>query len=74
MLIMSKKIVYKESLKRAIRNHEKRPSEDGVKKLQEGITEITDQIIEDAAELTEHADRKTIQEEDVKAALRNYSN
>lgn len=71
---MSKKVVYKESLKRAIRNHEKRPSEEGVKELQTGITKIIDETIEKAAEYTEHADRKTIKKEDVRAALENISN
>lgn len=69
MLVMSEKVFYKEPLRRAVKNHDIRASEEGVKEIKRGLEMVLEEIIKDSKKYTEHAGRKTIKEEDVKQAL-----
>lgn len=62
--------LYLEPFKRLLKSYGKRSSDESVEKLKEAAEEYSDKIAKRAAELAEHADRKTIQEQDMEKAIR----
>lgn len=61
--------LYKQPFKRLIKQHEKHSSDKAVELLKTEIETYTNRILGRAISYSDHADRKTIKQEDMKKAI-----
>lgn len=61
--------MYRQPFKRFIKQEGKQSGETAITILKEEVENYTEEVVEKAAEFAEHADRKTVQDKDVKKAI-----
>jgi len=63
--------VHKAISKRILKTTNKRSSSEAAETLSQALEDLGKELAQDASDYAKHAGRKTIQEEDVRAALRD---